>query len=132
MTLAVTRAIERTRNHLYTVREGDKVLGPFPGATAITGLQDSLGGSDGLLNWAVGLALDEVERWRPTPGKGEWPEIRQRALAAKNKPRDLGTAIHAVCDQINRGTPPNMFTDGVAPYVAMQGLGPAAEFQHFP
>ena len=33
----------------------------------------------------------------------------------------LGTAVHAVCDQINRGHPPNMFTDGVAPYVAQYG-----------
>lgn len=113
----MTRAIERSSGHLYTYREGDKVHGPYPGATAITRLQDSLGGSDGLLTWAVNLALDEVER----NGVGPWTEVRQRAVQAKDKPRDLGTAIHAVVDQFNQGTPPQMFTEGVAPYIAQYG-----------
>ena len=122
MTLATRRAIERSTGHLYTYREGDKSFGPFPGATALCGLQDSLGGADGLLNWAVGLAMDEVERLRlSVDPETDWPLIRQRALAAKNRPRDLGVAIHAAVDQINRGIPPQMFTDGVAPYVAQYG-----------
>jgi hypothetical protein len=125
MTLATTRAINRSTGHLYTLVENGREYGPFPGATAITSLQDSLGGSDGLLNWAVNLALDEVERheWM---GEGEWAAIRSKAVQAKNKARDLGTAIHAVCDQINRGQPPQMFTDAVAPYIAQYG---AALFQ---
>ena len=118
MTLATKRAIDRSNGHLYTFREGDKTFGPFPGATAICGLQDSLGGSDGLLNWAVNLALDEVER---APSDGDWPMVRAAALAAKNRPRDLGTAIHAAVDQINRGQRLEMFTEGVAPYVAQYG-----------
>jgi hypothetical protein len=123
--LATTRAIERTNGHLYTYVDAEGRHGPYPGATAITGLQDSLGGVDGLMTWGVNLALDEVERHKDF-SQEEWAGIRSLALAAKNKPRDLGTAIHAVCDQINRGIPPNMFTDGVAPYIAQYG---AALFQ---
>ena len=127
--LATTRAINRSAGHLYTLVEQQTVHGPFPGATALTSLQDSLGGSDGLLNWAVGLALDAVEQALPSieavqrgSGKEEaWLEARSAAFQAKNKPRDLGTAVHAVVDQINKGQPPQMFTDGVAPYVAQYG-----------
>ena len=118
--LATSRAIERTAGHLYSYTDADGRHGPYPGATAICGLQDSLGGSDGLLNWAVNLALDEVER-SEFVGSDEWAAIRQKAIQAKNRPRDLGTAIHAACDQLNRGIPPQMFTDGVAPYVAQYG-----------
>jgi hypothetical protein len=125
MTLATTRAIERTAGHLYSYTDADGRHGPYPGATAICGLQDSLGGSDGLLNWAVNLALDEVEQ-HEFSGENEWAMVRQKAMQAKNRARDLGTAIHAACDQVNRGIPPQMFTEGVAPYVAQYG---AALFQ---
>ncbi|MCA1572894.1 MAG: hypothetical protein LC798_21915 [Chloroflexi bacterium] len=125
----MTRAIERSRSHQYTMHDGSRQYGPFPGATAITGLQDSLGGSDGLLTWAVNLALDEVRTGLPmlqALGRSDdqeagWSALRERALQAKGRARDLGTAIHAVCDQINRGMTPQMFTDGVAPYVAQYG-----------
>ena len=123
--LATTRAIERSGGHLYTYREGGKSFGPYPGATAITGLQDSTGGSDGLMTWGVNLGLDEVERHLPFPTTA-WPEIRSRALAAKNGPRDLGTAVHAAVDQENNGMKPQMFTPGVAAHVAQYG---AALFQ---
>jgi hypothetical protein len=122
--LATSRAINRSTGHLYTLVEQGRELGPFPGATALTALQDSLGGMDGLMTWGINLALDEVERqvrlrggWQPDA----WDHIRVSALAAKNKARDIGTAVHAVADQINRGVPPQMFTDGVAPYAAQYG-----------
>jgi hypothetical protein len=129
VTLATARAIERSGGHLYTFVDSQGRHGPYPGATAITGLQDSLGGSDGLLNWAVGLALDEVGANLHRLGadnrsygqESGWATLRQQALAAKNRPRDLGTAVHAVVDQINKGVQPQMFTDGVAPYVAQYG-----------
>ena len=122
MTLATTRAIERTRGHLYTYREGDKSFGPFPGATAITSLQDSLGGSDGLLNWAVGLALSEVEGQMHLGGGTiqDWDVVRSAAFQAKNNARDLGTAIHSSCDQFNRKLPLEL-TDRTAPYIAQYG-----------
>jgi CRISPR/Cas system-associated exonuclease Cas4 (RecB family) len=122
--LAKSRAIERSSGHLYTYREGTESFGPFPGATAITGLQDSLGGSDGLMNWGINLALDEVER-HEWSGEDEWARVRQLALAAKNGPRDLGSNIHDAVDQLNRGQMPTMYR-GVEPYVAQYG---AALFQ---
>jgi hypothetical protein len=124
MTLATTRAINRSPGHLYTLLENGREYGPYPGATAITGLQDSLGGSDGLLTWAVKLALDEVEQ-HEWSGSEEWAMVRQYALQAKNRPRDLGSSIHAACDQLNRGIHPHT-EHGVAPYIAQYG---AALFQ---
>lgn len=119
MTLSMTRAIERSSGHLYTYREGTEVFGPYPGATAICKLQDSLGGTDGLLAWAVNLALDEVERRFP-PQAAEWAAIRSLALQARNGPADLGTAVHAAVDQVNRGLTPTLGAD-TAPYVAQYG-----------
>lgn len=122
MTLATTRAIERSRGHLYTFREGGKEHGPFPGATAICALQDSTGGSDGLLNWAVGLALSEVEGQMHLGGGviNDWDAVRSAAFQAKNAARDLGTEIHAAVDQFNRRLPLEV-TERTAPYVAQYG-----------
>lgn len=122
--LATTRAIDRDARHIYTYREGKKVFGPFPGATAICALQDSIGGSDGLMTWGVNLALDEVEKHADSGVP--WAEVRRRALLAKDRPRNMGTAVHAVVDQLNQGQTVEMFTEGVAPYVAQYG---AALFQ---
>ena len=100
--LATTRAIERSPSHVYTYIEGDKTYGPYPGATAITRLQDSLGGADGLMGWAVNLALDEVER------KGnldDWPSLRLAAFQAKDNARNVGTWVHDEVDRFNRGLP---------------------------
>ena len=122
MNLATTRAIERSSGHFYTLREQAVVHGPFPGATAICALQDSTGGSDGLLNWAVGLALDEVRaRWTEPPPEGlNWEIVRSAAFQAKNRARDLGTDIHSAVDQFNRGLPLEV-TEKTAPYVAQYG-----------
>jgi hypothetical protein len=117
--LATTVAINRSPGHLYTCVMGEVTYGPFPGATAITGLQDSLGGTDGLMTWGVNLALDEVER-HEWSGEEQWAEVRRRAQAAKNGPRDLGSAIHAECDLINRGLR-LATTPASAPYVAQYG-----------
>ena len=120
--LATTRAIERTGGHLYTLVEQDKRLGPFPGATAITGLQDSLGGSDGLMNWGIGLALDAFMReWPLANDEAALDAARSAAFQAKNAPRDLGSAIHMACDQFNRKQNLDL-TDKTAPYVAHYGL----------
>jgi hypothetical protein len=121
--LAKTRAINRSPGHLYTFVEGTETFGPFPGATAITGLQDSLGGTDGLMTWGVNLALDEVERheWM---GEEEWAVVRRKALQAKDWPRDLGTLVHREADRLNRGGFP--MDNAAAPYIAQYG---AALFQ---
>lgn len=120
MNLATTRAINRSTGHLYTFIDKDGEHGPYPGATAICGLQDSLGGSDGLMGWGINLALDYVEKNMHVLPE-EWPVVRGYAFNSKNKPRDLGIAVHSIVDQINRGQTPTMFTDGVAPYVAQYG-----------
>jgi hypothetical protein len=124
VTLATTRAINRSTGHLYTLLENGREYGPFPGATAITGLQDSLGGTDGLMTWGVNLALDEVEQ-HEWSGAEEWREVRRQALAAKDWPRNLGSMIHKEADRLNRGEFPQA-KGQIAPYLAQYG---AALFQ---
>jgi hypothetical protein len=124
MTLATARSIERTKGHMYTLLEDGERKGPFPGVTAITGFQDSVGGSDGLLNWAVNLALEEVYRRLPGDGgeieEDHWAQIRSAAFQAKNQARDLGSAVHSAIESVNRGLPVEV-TDRTAPYVAQYG-----------
>jgi hypothetical protein len=114
MSLATTRAIDRSDEHHYTVKEGGKVYGPFPGATALTGIQDSLGGAGGLMGWAVKLALEEVAAAHPDE---DWEVTRSRAFAAKNKPAQEGIAVHEAVDRFNKGRSLDL-TPVTAPYVA--------------
>lgn len=116
--LAMTRAINRSTGHFYTATIDGREYGPYPGATAICRLQDSLGGSDGLLTWAVNLALDAVEQNQDNIG--DWALVRRLALEAKNEPADTGNAIHAAVDQFNRGVFPQVDAR-TAPYVAQYG-----------
>lgn len=103
--------IFRERDHSYWL-DGQ---GPFPGVTRITALQEAIGGSDGLLDWAVGVALDTAL----TVYDGT--DDRDRAIAAgharRNAARDLGTAVHAVVESINRGDQVTS-TPETAPYAA--------------
>lgn len=113
--------ILRSSGHLYTFEKDGQAFGPFPGATAICGLQDSLGGSDGLMTWGINLALDEIERRMEqgaTPNDSEWTAIRAAALEAKNVARNIGTAVHAAVDHINRRLPFFYADGGTAQYIA--------------
>ena len=94
----VLPTIVRSKGHLYTY--GD--YGPVPGVTRIAGLQDGLGGADGLMGWAVNLALDEIERATADEFE-DWPALRARAFSAKNGARDIGSSVHAAIDRFNRG-----------------------------
>ena len=109
-------AITRTSGHTYSMGQH----GPFPGVTGIIALQDAVGGSDGLLNWAVKLALDTVERNVLTETDWEWDAVRREAFQAKNAARDNGSAIHAAVDAFNRGLPLEL-TDSTAHHVAQYG-----------
>jgi hypothetical protein len=111
--LATTRAIERSAGHLYTFTDEHGTHGPFPGATAIVRLQDSLGGSDGLMNWGIGMALEAFANI----GSQYAEEATAAAFAAVNKPRDEGSAVHAAVDRFNRNLPLEL-TEVTAPYVA--------------
>ena len=109
------RLIDGT-GHRYTLKEGKTVIaGPFPGATALTALQDAVGGGDGLGNWIAAQTLNTVDRYIGTDF--DWEQVRREAFQAKNAPRDLGSAVHVALDQFNRGRPLEL-TDKVAPYVA--------------
>jgi hypothetical protein len=114
VTTRLRHVITRSAGHKYSY--GDH--GPFPGVTSIASLQDAVGGSDSLLNWAVNLALDEVERGASR--EEEWPVLRQRAFNAKNVARDIGSAVHVAVDAFNRGG--DLIVDATtAPYLAHYG-----------
>jgi hypothetical protein len=113
--LATSRAIERSGGHLYTFVDEKGRHGPFPGATAICGLQDSLGGSDGLMTWGVNLALDAYKA--TLQSTKDWEQARSAALDAKDAPRNLGSAVHVAVDRFNRGLPLDL-TAQTAPYIA--------------
>jgi hypothetical protein len=104
-------AITRSRWHQY--KRGDE--GPFPGATALCGMQDSTSGSGGLINWGVTGSLETYERvLRDTQ---DWEQARREAAAWPDKARDLGSDVHTAVDQFNRGLPLEI-TNETAPYVA--------------
>ena len=117
----VLPTIVRSKGHLYTY--GD--YGPVPGVTRMAGLQDSLSGADGLMGWAVNLALDEVAARCKTgedrlDHKEDWPALRSRAFNAKNRARDTGSSVHAAVDRFNRGQDLDL-TDVTAAHVAQYG-----------
>jgi hypothetical protein len=90
--------------------------GPLPGATSITGLQEAIGGSDGLLNWAVGLTVRKaIEVYSET---GDPDQARSQAWAAKNEARDLGSAVHKAVEAVNLGRPFGALPADVAQHVA--------------
>ena len=86
-------AITRTAGHKY--HYGDQ--GPFPGVTSIAALQDAVGGSDGLLNWAVNGSLTEMAT-RLVKGE-QVDEAIAAAKEWKNAARDIGSAVHAAVDR---------------------------------
>jgi hypothetical protein len=104
-------AITRSRWHQY--KRGED--GPFPGATALCGMQDSTQGSGGLINWAVNGALETYAR--TLQQTDDWDEARAAAAAWPNNARDLGSDVHTAVDQFNRGLPLEI-TNETAPYVA--------------
>lgn len=116
--LVLPTGITRSAGHQYHY-DGQ---GPFPGVTAICAMQDAVGGADGLMNWAVGLALDYVGRNQHVLPE-EWEHVRQSAFQAKNAARDLGSAVHQAVDQFNRGKDGGVDQMGyeTAPYVAQYG-----------
>jgi hypothetical protein len=116
--LAMTRAIERSAGHQYTFIDAEGRHGPFPGATSITALQDSLGGSGGLMGWAVGQA------WESLSGRADAlgsvlldDEARSLAFQAMNTPASVGNAVHQAVDEFNRNLPLEL-NEVTAPYVA--------------
>lgn len=115
--LAMTRAIERSGGHQYTFIDGATRYGPFPGATAITGLQDSLGGSGGLMGWAVGQAWDQLVASSEAGMLELTDKVRSVAFQAMNVPANVGNAVHSAVDEFNRNLPLEL-NDVTAPYVA--------------
>ena len=104
-------AITRSKWHQYVMGEH----GPYPGCTALCGMQDATQGSDGLITWGVNGALDEFER--VLRDSKSWEQARTVAVKWPSQARDLGTDVHTAVDQFNRGLPLEI-TERTAPYVA--------------
>lgn len=104
-------AITRSKWHQYVMGEH----GPYPGCTALCGMQDATQGSDGLITWGVKGSLDEFER--VLRESKNWEQARSVAVKWPSQARDLGTDVHTAVDQFNRGLPLEI-TERTAPYVA--------------
>lgn len=90
-------------------------VGPLPGATSITALQEAIGGSDALMNWAVSTSLRAYAA--SLAESNDETVARSDAFRAKNAARDLGSAVHRAVEAVNLCYPLETTTE-TAPYVA--------------
>jgi hypothetical protein len=84
--------VSRDQYHRYVWNDGQTVVGPLPSVTTVLKLQD-IGGTDGLIRWAAGLAVDYALR---APAD---PDVRKNALEESGRPAAVGTDVH---DQVRR------------------------------
>ena len=113
--------LSRTAGHVYSFNTGSEVFSPLPSVTTIIGVLDKSGP---LVGWAkretAACAVRNLEmlvRMRETGGDAaatDWlkkiPDY-QRDTAA-----DVGSRIHALAEQINRGLEPAVTPDD-APFI---------------
>lgn len=85
--------LTRDERHRYVWNDGEAVTGPLPSVTTILKLQDALGGTDGLLRWAAGLAVDYAIR------APQDPQVRKNALEETTRPALIGSDVH---EQVRR------------------------------
>ena len=90
--------LSRDQWHRYTWTDENGKVGPLPSVTSITGLQDSLGGADNLMNWGAGIALDYYEEHMNDETTLErdayLTRLKVPALQAMKGPANLGSAAH--------------------------------------
>lgn len=114
----MTVGLTRDSGHVYRWNGGP----PMPGVTGIQRLQDNLGGSDGLVTWAAGLAADEIIR----QVEAQEPLNKSAAYRAVRTPANVGSAVHEAFDKIIRGeafTPDDKQTPffyGIAGFLAAE------------
>jgi len=85
-------------NHRYRKAGGEWQ----PGVTGILRIQDALGGSDGLIRWAVGLAAKAAFDTAIRPEQPMFEEALRTALLAVDEARDRGSRIHQGIDDAVR------------------------------
>lgn len=76
-----------------------------PGVTTILKVQDAIGGSDGLIRWAVKLAAEAAFDAAKRPESPLFDDALSSALTAVDGARDRGTRVHAGWDAAIRGEP---------------------------
>jgi hypothetical protein len=69
-----------------------------PGATTILRVQDAIGGSDGLIRWAVKLAARAAFDAALRPDNPDFDRALEAAVAAVDGAKDRGTRVHAAWD----------------------------------
>ena len=105
---------EDSGGHLYWCNG----VGPLPGATSITALQEAVFGSDRLVNWAYKLAVTTaIDVYTETQ---DAERARGAAWTAKRAAVRLGSAVHNAVEHMNKGEAMEL-TPEIAPYVAHYG-----------
>lgn len=78
------------KNHTYSL-DGKAWM---PGVTSILRIQDALGGSDGLVRWAVNLAAKAAFDEATRSEHPEFDDALRAAIAATEEPRNKGSRVH--------------------------------------
>ena len=106
-------------NHKY----GWQGAGPWPGVTAITGWQDGLNGSGGLTTWAAKIGAEAA--WNE-PGLANLDEAHAVAIAALNRQRNIGSAVHGKVADLQAGrawtrtAETGLYLDGYSLFMAQE------------
>ena len=112
--------LSRDQWHRYFWDEGQGKVGPLPSVTSITGLQDSLGGSDNLMRWGAGIALDYFVAHEGDETILAQPDyltaLKANAIAAMKGPANLGTEVHEQVRRCIQGEPLSL-TPETAPFI---------------
>lgn len=88
------------KNHTYSA-DGGKTW--MPGVTSILRIQDALGGSDGLVRWAVNLAAKAAFDTARQPESPDFDTALRAAIAATEEPRNKGSRVHDGIDAAASG-----------------------------
>ena len=87
------------KNHNYSL-DGKEWL---PGVTSILRIQDALGGSDGLVRWAVNLAAKAAFDTAIRPDSPDFDTALTAAIRATEEPRNKGSRVHEGIDAAATG-----------------------------
>ena len=120
--------LTRDKFHRYTWNDGVAEPVALAGATSMLRLQDALGGSDGLVRWAAGIAVDF---YAAHAGEDAPDLLKARALDATKGPADLGTAVHEDVRRVILGEAPILGSEAVARHIAQFSRFLASERPEF-
>jgi len=115
--------LTRDERHIYSWNDGLTVRSPIPSVTTVIKLIDKSGPLVGWAKKAVAECairnLDALTAMRKEGGDQsaiEW--LKRLPDYQRDRAADRGSQVHAIAEQIVRGTPPSIIPEELGPYVA--------------